>query len=182
MDWTNEPATWRQIKSLKELGHTLNHRLTKVEAADLIRSLGGKPEGECSLVSKMMSDADTSTAYDLRVKAEKARQAAAEAGKQKSEKLEHELTAAISQRHDFWIDTCRGTVTSTIASTQVHELYQTCGCRFAAPSRKDVEYILDALDAALPLWDRDHPELFYQTLELNFPALLRVPGSHVDAQ
>jgi len=34
MDWTDEPATRRQLKSLKELGYTLDHRLTKIEAAD----------------------------------------------------------------------------------------------------------------------------------------------------
>jgi hypothetical protein len=36
-----------------------------------------------------------------------------------------------------------------------------------------VQVVLEALDAAMPLWDRDHPELFYQALELNFPQLVR---------
>jgi hypothetical protein len=36
-----------------------------------------------------------------------------------------------------------------------------------------VQEILDALDSAMPAWEREHPALFYQTLELNFPHLLR---------
>jgi len=36
-----------------------------------------------------------------------------------------------------------------------------------------VQSILEALDSALPAWDRDSPEMFYRTLELNFPELLR---------
>jgi hypothetical protein len=36
-----------------------------------------------------------------------------------------------------------------------------------------VQHILDALDSAAPFWDKEHPELFYQTLQLNFPELVR---------
>jgi hypothetical protein len=36
-----------------------------------------------------------------------------------------------------------------------------------------VKAVLDALDGAMPLWDKEHPELFYQTLEINFPELVR---------
>ena len=57
----------------------------------------------------------------------------------------------------------------------VLELYQKHGCRFAVPSRQQVQDVLDALDAAMPVWEKEHPELFYQTLELNFPELLRRP-------
>jgi hypothetical protein len=60
-----------------------------------------------------------------------------------------------------------------IASVQIFELYQNHGCRFFSPNREQVQEILDALDVALPLWDKDHPELFYQTLELNFPTLAK---------
>jgi hypothetical protein len=40
--------------------------------------------------------------------------------------------------------------------------------------------VLTALDAAVPAWETLHPELFYQTLELNFPELRKnatLPGS-----
>ena len=177
MDWTDEPATRRQIKSLKELGYTLDHRLTKIEAADLIRNLGGKPEGEGSLVGNASRQAAAPDAYQLRVKADKARRASVDAGREKPEKVEHELAAAVTERQDFWIETCQGSAKGSVALMQIHELYQKYGCRFEAPARNEVQYILDALDAAMPFWDRDNPELFYQTLELNFPAhLRRSPG------
>ena len=60
-----------------------------------------------------------------------------------------------------------------IGSMQVFELYQMQGCRFFPPNHEQVQELLDALDAAMQLWDRDNPELFYQTLELNFPHLVR---------
>ena len=62
-----------------------------------------------------------------------------------------------------------------ICSQRVLDFYQKHGCRFTVPSRQHVQDVLDALDAALPLWEKEHPELFYQTLELNFPELLRRP-------
>jgi hypothetical protein len=174
MDWTDEPATWRQLKSLKELGYTLEHRLTKLEAADLIRNLGGRPEGEGSLVGNRFTQAAAAPdAYQLRTKAEKARLAVAEAGKARTEKSEHQLDVAVVERQEFWLDTCREAGKSRGSSMQIFELYQKHGCRFTTPARTEVQYILDALDSAMPFWDRDHPELFYQTLELNFPGLLR---------
>jgi hypothetical protein len=55
----------------------------------------------------------------------------------------------------------------------VLEFYRKFGCAFEAPSHRQVEEILSALDSAIPLWDRDHPELFYRTLELNHPELIK---------
>lgn len=60
-------------------------------------------------------------------------------------------------------------------SGQTIELYRKFGCRFWEPSHAQVEEVLGALDAAMPQWDTLHPELFYQTLELNFPELVRHP-------
>ena len=53
------------------------------------------------------------------------------------------------------------------------ELYRKFGCRYDPPTQRQVQEILEALDPAMPFWDRDHPELFFQTLELNHPGLLR---------
>ena len=79
------------------------------------------------------------------------------------------------ERQEFWIDTCREVTQMHIVCQAVLELYQKHGCRFAVPSRQQVQDVLDALDAAMPVWEKEHPELFYQTLELNFPELLRRP-------
>ena len=58
-------------------------------------------------------------------------------------------------------------------SREVIEFYRQFGCRFCEPTREQVEEVLQALDSAMPQWDTLHPELFYQTLELNFPELVR---------
>ncbi len=83
------------------------------------------------------------------------------------------LEVARTRRQDFWADTCREIMAMRFASPAVLDLHRQHGCRFVAPSLAQVQQILDALDAAMPFWDRDHPELFYKTLELNFPDLVR---------
>jgi hypothetical protein len=75
-------------------------------------------------------------------------------------------------RQEFWLDTCRDVTGMHVGSAQVRELNRKHGCRFDAPTGAQVRGILEALDAALPQWDREHPELFFQTLELSFPQLL----------
>jgi len=77
-----------------------------------------------------------------------------------------------ARRQEFWLDTCLGVAHLHFACVQVQELYRKHGCRFAAPTAEQVRGILDALDGAMPQWEKDHPELFYQTLELSFPELL----------
>lgn len=84
-----------------------------------------------------------------------------------------DAVAAAHGRQEFWLDTCREVKEMRIGSMQVFELYQMQGCRFFPPNHEQVQELLDALDAAMQLWDRDNPELFYQTLELNFPHLVR---------
>ena len=174
MDWTDEPATWRQLKSLRELGYNLNRRLTKIEAADLLRSLGGKPDLGVTAVTAIQEKPRLGP-YQLRQKVEEAQRVIIMAGRTKTEKMEHELADAVAERQEFWIDTCLGVGKGQVACAKIPEFYQEYGCRFETPSRNDVQYILDALDQAMPQWEKDHPELFYQTLELNFPALVRRP-------
>jgi hypothetical protein len=77
-----------------------------------------------------------------------------------------------AKRQEFWLDTCRGVAHMHLECAQVQELYRKHGCRFAAPTLEQVRGILDALDRAMPQWESNHPELFYQTLELSFPELV----------
>ncbi len=86
-----------------------------------------------------------------------------------------DLGAALAKRQEFWMDTCRDPGKMQAASPEILDLYMKHGCRFLAPTHGQVQEIFDALDSAMPAWDRDHPELFYQTLELNFRELLRHP-------
>jgi hypothetical protein len=77
-----------------------------------------------------------------------------------------------AKRQEFWLDTCRGVAHLHVACAQVQELYRKHGCRFNAPTLEQVRCILEALDRAMPQWESNHPELFYQTLELSFPDLV----------
>lgn len=76
-------------------------------------------------------------------------------------------------RQEFWVDTCREITHMHGTCKQTIDLYRKFGCRFCEPTRDQVSEVLTALDAAMPQWDTLHPELFYQTLELNFPELVR---------
>jgi len=77
-----------------------------------------------------------------------------------------------AKRLEFWLDTCRGFAHIKFGCAQIQELYRKHGCRFAEPTAEQVRGILSALDGAMPQWEKEHPELFYQTLELSFPELL----------
>lgn len=80
-----------------------------------------------------------------------------------------------TQREEFWADTCREITQMQLGSQKVIELYRKYGCRFCAPTREQVQHVLNALDSAISSWELNHPELFYQTLELNYPELVRHP-------
>ena len=117
-------------------------------------------------------------AFFLRQAIEHANRALAGTENGQREMLRARLEAARLERQQFWIDTCREVLQMKVASTQTVELHRHHGCRFCVPSVRQVQHILDALDSALADWDREHPELFFHTLELNFPELLRVSRVH----
>lgn len=104
-----------------------------------------------------------SMAYALRQAVESARR----------EGRRDKVLPAAHRRLQFWTDTCREAMQMQSPCSQAIELHRQHGCRFCVPAPRQVEYILDALDVALPSWDREHPALFFTTLELNYPELLR---------
>ena len=190
MDWQNEPATWKQLRFLRQHGYKPDRHLTKTAAAELIQSLGGNiattapsplpeptplPEPIPSTLPNpvpVIAQLPKHDAYDLRQDLERAQRAAAEEPSN-NVRAAQEVALAISRRQMFWIDTCRDPTRMQAACGQVLEFYRKYGCQFEAPSNKHVQEVLSALDSAMPLWDRDHPALFYKTLELNFPELLK---------
>ncbi len=179
MDWENEPATWKQLRYLKQSGYKPDRHLTKAAATDLITSLGGSIEPAPALAPAatvppaIVQSPPKEDAHLLRTAVEKAARALAEAGRDNLHPAEQNLALAISKRQMFWIDTCRDPTRMQAACGQVLEFYRKYGCRFEAPSNRQVQEVLSALDSAMPSWDRDHPEVFYQTLELNFHPLVR---------
>ena len=84
-----------------------------------------------------------------------------------------EAALAVVEREEFWADTCREATQMQHASPVAMRLYRKHGCRFCPPGKQQIQYVLNALDAAVPGWEKEHPELFYQTLELNYPELVR---------
>jgi len=173
MNWTDQPATECQISHLRQFGYAPDHPLTKGEAAHLISDFEENPEAARTLTMRGVREATKDEAHALRATVEAAKRAAAEGKGDQAEKAESELGLAVAKRQVFWVNTCRDPSQMQSPSLQVFDLYRTYGCRFLAPTHEQAQEILDALDAASPLWDRDYPQLFYQTLELNFPELRR---------
>jgi hypothetical protein len=174
MDWADGPATWKQLRYLSHFGYKPDHALTKSEANELICRFGGHPEVAVAVTeSPHQEHTQPITAYDLRLTAQAAAKTLAAAGPHPTEKCQGDAARAHAVRQEFWVDTCRDPAKTLLASRQAHTFYQKFGCRFFAPTPKQVQSILEALDSAIPAWDRDNPEMFYRTLELNFPELLR---------
>ncbi len=84
-----------------------------------------------------------------------------------------DVHSAISARQRFWLDTCREGFDLQAACPEAIEFHDCYGARYFPPTWDEVAEVLTALDGAMPGWDNDHPELFYETLKLNFPSLLR---------
>ena len=176
MNWADEPATENQLSRLWQLGGQPGRTLTKREAARLISELEEYPDRpphrSVALADEDIQEATRQQAYRARMVVEIARREVSMAGSN-HEAQEQELARAATKRQEFWADTCREAHLMQSACPAVVDLYRRYGCRFSAPSHEQIQVILDALDSAMPVWDREHPELFYQTLELNFRELLR---------
>jgi hypothetical protein len=110
----------------------------------------------------------------LRKAVERSRQALAGKHSGSAEPLHRQLELAERERIRFWTDTCRDPRDAKPASRQVAELHRQFGWRFLTPSAQQVRTVLEALDRATTSWDQDKPALFFQTLELNFPGVLRL--------
>jgi hypothetical protein len=193
MYWEDEPATEQQLMHLMNAGCAVARPLTRTEAARLIREYRKNPARALSMIAAQttalraespppkptapapaqsdFSDGTRMHTYHLRAAVEKARQH--QALNPEAPNVKADALSTSAGRREFWLDTCRDVKEMRIASMPVFELYQRLGCRFFCPTTEHVQVVLEALDAAMPLWDRDHPELFYQALELNFPQLVR---------
>jgi len=174
MHWADEPATETQFGHLGQLGFKPGCPLTKGEAARLIGWFERHRAQPASPGRESVRERAEPEAYLLRIAVVSVRRAVALPARDMTRETQPELAQAIARRQEFWLNTCREVTQMRLASSQVLELYKQHGCRFFAPKPTEVQEILDALDSALPSWDMDYPALFYQTLELNFPYLVRL--------
>jgi len=189
MDWPDEPASEQQVIHLRRLGVAATPNLTMTEAARLIRqcqrNLHQTPSGTNSY-SRANSSPASSTPPGKADSVQPREPSLAPRFHQTTVRAKRlipmapvatcapaDLAAARVRRVDFWLDTCRDMREMVVGNVQVYQLHHDYGHRLFAPTREQAEEILDALDTALPSWDKEHPELFYKTLELNYPDLIR---------
>jgi hypothetical protein len=196
MDWKEEPATHQQLLRLQEYGFVPTCPLTVTQAARLIRQYSKRPArpvvtqpqpapalavqpaavrpsatmAQLPLRPERLSEIARAYAYQLQMLVHAAERALAESPDRPGARAD--VHSAVSARQKFWLDTCRGGESPT-ASAHALEFHQHFGAHFFAPSWEEVQEVLEALDSAMPGWDKDHPELFYETLKLNFPSRLR---------
>ena len=195
MDWREEPATQQQLLRLQQYGFVPACQLTVTQAARLIRQFSKHPPRVATPEQvaqeavfeapappppprdEKMSESARTHAYRLRQAVDAARHVLET--RPDAPNVRADYHASIAARRDFWHDTCRDARDMLIGSVQVLEFHQYYGARFFPPTEGEVQEVIDALDEAAPDWDRDHPELFYQTLRLNFPSLVRqAPVAH----
>ncbi len=181
----DEPATEQQLNYLRHLGCAPEARITKKQALELIRQTREHPRTMGAPPSSGFTPETRMEAFRLRQAVERARRTAAvpvgaaavtNSGTEiiSVDANPPDLAVATTARQEFWLDTCREARHMRNPCPQVLELYQKYGCRCFTPTHGQTQEILDALDTAFPFWDRDHPEFFYQTLELNFPDTVRL--------
>lgn len=110
-------------------------------------------------------------AYHLHVAVENAQQEATTNPQRPG--VRADVQSRIAARQQFWSDTCRDYKELQAISEHALAFYRHFGAHFFPPTWNEVHQILEVLDEAMAGWDKDHPELFYETLKLNFPSLLR---------
>lgn len=196
MDWQEEPATNQQLLRLQGYGFVPTCPLSVTEAARLIRQYSKHPSHPAPLPKPANSAPVTASALavqeaighgprptgpvpesskthvcQLRTAVAAAQQVAAANPNRPGVKAD--VQSAIAARQQFWMDTCRDPRQLQAVSEYALDFYRRYGMHFFPPTWDQIRQVLDVLDAALPAWDKDHPELFYDTLKLNFPSLLR---------
>lgn len=195
MDWQDDPATQHQLRLLEEFGFQPTSQLTVTEAARLIRQFHKNPRGPIPATAspektsaargpaaearpavlpaqpQEISESARMHVYRLRQEVEQAR--AIYVVSPDGANVRADMFARTTTRRRFWLDTCRDAREMQVGSLQVMEFHQNYGAGFFAPTEEQVQMLLDALDEMASTWDRDHPELFYEALKLNFPGLVR---------
>jgi hypothetical protein len=178
--WRKAPAHVEQLAFLARFGYPLEGRLTRGRASDLIVEIvddaarwelviPDKPAG------KVNPQARKCKAYraheDCTAAIEKLRNANLdEMGTAKAA-----LALALKKRLQFWRQRFRDFWAGDAYADwiQATDLYSNYGRRFKLPTAEQITRVLSALDEKRPNWDRDYPQLFFETLELNYPELIR---------
>jgi hypothetical protein len=187
MSWREDPATEKQLNYLKEFGFNPERVLTKGEASDLIAQFSEDPErsairdkNQSEKWEEEFNEREQNLAFHLHSEFDEAKQSMDTAESDEIDDAKMYLEDARNERMWFWQDTFRSPDQMEGAGTneQQIKLYFVQGYRFEMPAEEVIQSLLVALDANSPTWDKDTPEYFFQTVEHNFPELLR---KHIDA-
>ena len=171
MNWREEPATEKQIKYLAGFGYVTDRPLSKGEASDLISKFSAdRDEAE---QERSFEEDQKHRAFRIHQQLEESLGELAKAQRGEIRDWKEDVVALTRARIDFWKNTFRDIVDLEDFCEQTVNLSTDFGYRFKMPTTKQIQSILDALDKAWPVWDQDKPQLFFETLELNFPELLR---------
>src|SRR5438105_3862957 len=135
MNWTEGPATWKQLRYLSQFGYKPDHPLTKTEASDLIRNFGGQPDSVAAVTTLPASDEPTGVAAQhLRQAVEAAKRSLDEATRDNLLQCQEAFDSALARRQIFWVDTCRDVAQMRLGSKAVVDLYRQHGCLFNPPT------------------------------------------------
>jgi hypothetical protein len=151
--WRDEPATEKQVDFLRRFGWRPDGPLTKGQASDLIEQFQGD-EGRREIL--WQNDAKEE-AYRLHSEVEAARS-----------DPDLDLQDAIQVRLDWWLSVFN---VGECGSQLGLDLWESYAKHFDPPTPEQAQAILSGLDEASPNWDKEHPRLFFETLELNHPEL-----------
>jgi hypothetical protein len=161
--WEDDPASDKQLAYLSKFGYTHVGPLSKGEASKLIGEFEEDPE-RCRIRDASSRKASEASVEEL---------AKGEAYQLHSDVVNADrcdLKLAKQTRIAFWT----AAFSPSDEFLMPYELYEAYGQHYRKPKREQIQHILDALDAAMPTWDRDHTELFFETLKINFPELKRL--------
>jgi hypothetical protein len=186
MNWREEPASESQLEYLKVFGFTPDRPITKGEASELLTQFKEDPErqrirAEARVAERARKDAqnrmdqaerEVDMAYYLHADCDSAKKSLAEAERGEAQEAKVYLRELQEDRFRFWQETFRAPAWER-TDLQPIKLYLEHGHRFNLPAKNILQAMLDTLDADSATWDRDNPGYFFQTLEYNFPQLLR---------
>jgi hypothetical protein len=175
MNWDAEPATQNQLAYLKLFGYVPENPLTKSAAHDLLDQFEEDPARREIRRQNQLREAneyEKDLAFNLHRDCDEAARKSQDAPDKYNREAAAKLRDCQKYRVLFWKDTFGGNE-HLAECDQGWLFFRKWGCQFKTPSAEKIQAVLGALDSKLPTWDKDNPKLFYETLELNFPELLR---------
>src|SRR6266403_1447419 len=104
MNFSDEPATWKQLRILNRCGYQPNRRLTKGEASQLISDFRGEPQGQAPLEATEV--VATTNAYQFRMSADNSAGPGGFGANGGANGGPSDQFSTKTERQEFWLSTC----------------------------------------------------------------------------